>query len=89
MSKRLADKLFIFQYPLKPTGDGYDSANFIKTAIKPEHQEVTIEVEINTHDPHYDVNRGQAIAANAETHSKRDEEDDKLFDRFVYNNFEG
>ncbi|XP_001600399.1 DNA-directed RNA polymerase III subunit RPC5 [Nasonia vitripennis] len=80
LSKRLNDKLFIFQYPMKPASDGYDNATFIKTNIKPDNQEVAIEVEINTNDPHYNTNRGQAIAATAVLPSKRDEEDERIFD---------
>ncbi|KAJ8667381.1 hypothetical protein QAD02_009043 [Eretmocerus hayati] len=75
LSKRLAENLFIFQYPLKSASKGYDDATFVKTAIKPDNQEVSIEVEINTNDHHYNSNRGEAIAANAEIPPKRDQEE--------------
>lgn len=72
---------------MKPACDGYDNATFIKSNIKPDNQEVAIEIEINTNDSHYNTNRGQAIAASAEIPSKRDEEDERIFDRFVQNSF--
>jgi DNA-directed RNA polymerase-3 subunit RPC5 len=69
---------------MKAAREGYDNATFIKTAIKPENQEVVIEVKINTQDSHYNINKGQAIAVNAEMSLKRDQdEDEKIFDRFV------
>lgn len=77
--------LYIFQYPLKPNRDGYDNSTFAKTCIKPENQEVVIDVEIDTQDSHYNVNRGETIAANAEIPAKRDQdEDDKFFNRCSY-----
>lgn len=82
LSKKLDNKLFIFQYPLRPSGEGYDNVDFIKTAIKPENQEVTIEVAINTDDSHYNLPRGQAIASNAEANLKKNpDEDERIFDR--------
>ncbi|XP_058806428.1 DNA-directed RNA polymerase III subunit RPC5 [Phymastichus coffea] len=81
LSKKLDNKLFIFQYPLKPAGDGYDNSTFIKTAIKPENQEVTIEVAIDTSDSHYNTGRGKTIATQAEAHSRKNQdENERVFD---------
>ncbi|XP_043598395.1 DNA-directed RNA polymerase III subunit RPC5 isoform X2 [Bombus pyrosoma] len=81
LSKTLADKLFIFQYPVRPSGEGYDNTTFLKTSIKPENQEVLIEVAIDTHSVNYDQSKGEQIAINADGDTNVDQEDDeKAFD---------
>lgn len=83
LSKTLADKLFIFQYPVRPSGEGYDNTTFLKTSIKPENQEVLIEVAIDTHSVNYDQSKGEQIAINADGDTNIDQEDDKkAFDRY-------
>ncbi|XP_017884887.1 DNA-directed RNA polymerase III subunit RPC5 [Ceratina calcarata] len=77
LSKTLADKLFIFQYPVRPARDGYDNATFLKTSIKPENQEVLIEVALDTHSVTYDKSKGEQIAINADGDSGVDQEDDE------------
>ncbi|XP_014215014.1 DNA-directed RNA polymerase III subunit RPC5 [Copidosoma floridanum] len=79
LSKRLADKLFIFQYPMKPAISGYDDAEFLKTAIKPVNQEVMIEVAIDTTDGHFNQKKGEDIAASAEEPVKKDGEEKKPY----------
>ncbi|XP_054003978.1 DNA-directed RNA polymerase III subunit RPC5 [Hylaeus anthracinus] len=76
LSKTLADKLFILQYPVRPVKEGYDDATFLKTSIKPENQEVLIEVAIDSHSVHYDESKGEQIALNADGDSKTDQDDD-------------
>ncbi|XP_397129.4 DNA-directed RNA polymerase III subunit RPC5 [Apis mellifera] len=85
LSKTLADKLFIFQYPVRPAKEGYDNATFLKTSIKPENQEVLIEVAIDTHSVNYDQSKGEQIAINADGDSKllEQEDDEKAFDSNV------
>ncbi|XP_011308501.1 DNA-directed RNA polymerase III subunit RPC5 [Fopius arisanus] len=78
LSKTLADKLFIFQYPIRPAGEGYDNAEFLKTAIKPENQEVRIEVGIDIGGPNYDHRKGEWIVENSTSESIKTKE--KLFD---------
>ena len=81
-SKRLAEKLFVFSYPLRTAQDGYDNATFLKTAIKPQNQDVKIEVALNTHSVNYDQLKGEQIAINANVPSRNDKEDEeKVFDR--------
>ncbi|CAK9834119.1 DNA-directed RNA polymerase III subunit RPC5 [Anthophora retusa] len=81
LSQTLADKLFIFQYPVRPAWKGYDNTTFLKTSIKPENQEVLIEVAIDTHSINYDQSKGEQIALNADGDSKIDQTDDeKAFD---------
>ncbi|KAG7209766.1 hypothetical protein KM043_011389 [Ampulex compressa] len=81
LSKTLADKLFIFQYPVRPAREGYDNTTFLKTSIKPENQEVKIEVAVDTENINYDHSKGEQIAINADGGTKLDEEDEeKAFD---------
>ncbi|XP_076650808.1 RNA polymerase III subunit E [Halictus rubicundus] len=81
LSKTLADKLFIFQYPIRPAKDGYDNATVLKSSIKPQNQEVLIEVEIDTHSVNYDQSKGEQIAINADGDAKSDQDvDEKAFD---------
>ena len=81
LSKSLADKLFIFQYPVRPAREGYDNATIIKSSIKPENQEVLMEVAIDTQSVNYDHSKGEQIAINADGDSKTDQEDEeKAFD---------
>ncbi|XP_076293456.1 RNA polymerase III subunit E [Lasioglossum baleicum] len=81
LSKTLADKLFIFQYPIRPAKDGYDNATVIKSSIKPQNQEVLLEVAIDTHSVNYDQSKGEQIAVNADGDAKSDQdEDEKAFD---------
>ncbi|XP_008545381.1 DNA-directed RNA polymerase III subunit RPC5 [Microplitis demolitor] len=65
LSTTLADKLFIFQYPIRPASKGYDKTTFLKTSIKPENQEFRIEVAIDYNSANYDVKKGEDIARNA------------------------
>ncbi|KOX67791.1 DNA-directed RNA polymerase III subunit RPC5 [Melipona quadrifasciata] len=81
LSKTLADKLFVFQYPVRPSGEGYDNATFLKSSIKPENQEVRIEVSIDIHNVNYDKSKGKQIAINADGDANTSQEDnEKAFD---------
>ncbi|XP_043265801.1 DNA-directed RNA polymerase III subunit RPC5 [Colletes gigas] len=75
LSKTLADKLFIFQYPVRPAHEGYDNSTFLKTSIKPRNQEVLIEVAIDTHSVNYDQSKGEQIAISADGDSKGNQDD--------------
>ncbi|XP_033214367.1 DNA-directed RNA polymerase III subunit RPC5 [Belonocnema kinseyi] len=79
LSKRLAENLFIFKYPLRAAKDGYDSATILKSAIKPENQDVQLEVELNTFSINYDHFKGEQIANNANMPSRHDKEDEERF----------
>ena len=68
---------------MKPARHGYDNLDFINTAIKPENQEVKLEVGVDTGNSHYDTNKGTAIATNAEIALRKNEEDERIFNRFV------
>ncbi|XP_034942315.1 DNA-directed RNA polymerase III subunit RPC5 [Chelonus insularis] len=77
LSKNLAEKLFIFQYPIKPASKGYDNEKFLKSSIKPENQEVRIEVAIDHNSINYDKKKGQQIALNADGPIDKFEDDNE------------
>lgn len=86
LSRTLAEKLFLFQYPIRKSSIGYDSANVIQSCIKPIHQEVKLELELDTSNPNYDTSKGEQIALNVDGMSKaplkqdnRKQEDPKYF----------
>ncbi|CAB0028008.1 unnamed protein product [Trichogramma brassicae] len=64
VSTKLADKLYIFQYPEKSTDVGYDNEIFLETSMKPENEEVKIQVQLDTQSEHYDESQGEFLAAN-------------------------
>lgn len=80
LSKTLAEKLFIFQYPIRSAREGYDNATFLKTSIKPENQEARIEVALDTDNVNYDQSKGEQIAMNVDGASKPEDEVEKAFD---------
>ncbi|XP_047108579.1 DNA-directed RNA polymerase III subunit RPC5 [Schistocerca piceifrons] len=86
LSRTLAEKLFLFQYPIKKSSIGYDGANVIQSCIKPIHQEVKLELELDTSNPNYDTSKGEQIALNVDgmskaplKHDNRKQEDPKYF----------
>ncbi|KZC05614.1 PREDICTED: DNA-directed RNA polymerase III subunit RPC5 [Dufourea novaeangliae] len=81
LSKTLAEKLFIFQYPVRPAKEGYDNATVLKSSIKPQNQEVLMEVAIDTHSVNYDQSKGEQIAINADGDARSEQDDDdRAFD---------
>lgn len=86
LSTTLADKLFIFQYPIRPASKGYDKTTFLKTSIKPENQEFRIEVAIDYNSANYDVKKGEDIARNANGPTDKFESDqERVFNRYSEN----
>uniref|UniRef100_A0A161MD88 Dna-directed rna polymerase iii subunit rpc5 n=1 Tax=Triatoma infestans TaxID=30076 RepID=A0A161MD88_TRIIF len=62
LTQELADKLFIYQYPVHPVSSTYQSINVIKSQIKPELQEVILDVGLDTTSANYDKSHGEQIA---------------------------
>ncbi|XP_074095354.1 RNA polymerase III subunit E [Cotesia typhae] len=80
LSTSLADKLYIFQYPIRPASKGYDNTKFLKTSIKPENQEFRIEVGLDCNSANYDQRKGEKIAMDADGPFDRFENDkDRYF----------
>ncbi|XP_011695405.1 PREDICTED: DNA-directed RNA polymerase III subunit RPC5-like [Wasmannia auropunctata] len=74
LSKTLADKLIIVQYPAH-IKDGCTNATFLRTSIKPENQKIRIELAMDTtNERTYDHNMGKQLALNTERKSKENDE---------------
>ncbi|XP_029834882.3 DNA-directed RNA polymerase III subunit RPC5 [Ixodes scapularis] len=74
ISKALADRLYLLQYPLRPANLSYDEEHCLDARVKPKQHKVELEFALNTHDPSYDHVRGEQFAANANTGSDQGKE---------------
>ncbi|XP_076616908.1 DNA-directed RNA polymerase III subunit RPC5 [Chaetodon auriga] len=66
LAKSLADKLYLFQYPVRPSTMTYDDVNHLAAKIKPKQQRVELEMAINTKSPNYCCSKGEQIALNVD-----------------------
>ncbi|XP_069692182.1 DNA-directed RNA polymerase III subunit RPC5 [Periplaneta americana] len=79
LSKLLAEKLFLFQFPVRPSHVSYDDTKVIQSCIKPQHQEVKLELELDTQSSNYDTGRGEQIAWNVDGKKEDRKAEDKFF----------
>ncbi|XP_018343176.1 PREDICTED: DNA-directed RNA polymerase III subunit RPC5 [Trachymyrmex septentrionalis] len=86
LSKALADKLFIIQYPAY-VKDNYPNATFLKTFVKPENQKIRMELAMDTSNKHsYDCYMGKQLALKTDGKSTENDEivfDNELMDKVV------
>ncbi|XP_062611114.1 DNA-directed RNA polymerase III subunit RPC5-like [Saccostrea cucullata] len=66
ISKSLADKLYLLQYPVRPGRMTYDDVDILAARVKPVQKKVEIEATINTRSPHYARSKGEQIALNVD-----------------------
>lgn len=66
LAKSLADKLYLFQYPVRPSTMTYDDVSHLSAKIKPKQQRVELEMAINTMSPNYCRSKGEQIALNVD-----------------------
>ncbi|XP_068610557.1 DNA-directed RNA polymerase III subunit RPC5 [Brachionichthys hirsutus] len=66
LAKSLADKLYLFQYPVRPSTMTYDDVNHMGAKIKPKQQRVELELAVNTTSPNYCRSKGEQIALNVD-----------------------
>lgn len=66
LSKQLADRLYLFQYPVRPAKLYYDDVAHLAARIKPKQQKVELEVSVNIHSPNYSKSKGEQIALNVD-----------------------
>ena len=59
--------------------EGYDNATVLKSAIKPENQDVQLELALNTFSINYDQFKGEQIAINANVPSRYDKDEEERF----------
>uniref|UniRef100_A0A8C5WKX6 RNA polymerase III subunit E n=1 Tax=Leptobrachium leishanense TaxID=445787 RepID=A0A8C5WKX6_9ANUR len=66
LAKTLAEKLYLFQYPIRPLSMTYDGVPHLSAKIKPKQQKVEIDTAINTVSPNYCRSKGEQIALNVD-----------------------
>uniref|UniRef100_A0AAQ4QC28 DNA-directed RNA polymerase III subunit RPC5 C-terminal domain-containing protein n=1 Tax=Gasterosteus aculeatus aculeatus TaxID=481459 RepID=A0AAQ4QC28_GASAC len=66
LAKSLSDKLYLFQYPLRPSTMTYDDVNHLSAKIKPKQQRVELEMAIDAMSPNYCRSKGEQIALNVD-----------------------
>ncbi|CAF92192.1 unnamed protein product, partial [Tetraodon nigroviridis] len=66
LAKSLADKLYLFQYPVRPSSMTYDDVSHLSARIKPKQQRVELEMAINAMSPNYCCSKGEQIALNVD-----------------------
>uniref|UniRef100_A0AAY4BHT1 DNA-directed RNA polymerase III subunit RPC5 C-terminal domain-containing protein n=1 Tax=Denticeps clupeoides TaxID=299321 RepID=A0AAY4BHT1_9TELE len=72
LAKSLVDKLYLFQYPVRPSSMSYDDATHLSAKIKPKQQKVELEVALDTMSPNYCRSKGEQIALNVDGTSFED-----------------
>ncbi|XP_012382412.1 DNA-directed RNA polymerase III subunit RPC5 isoform X2 [Dasypus novemcinctus] len=66
LAKSLAEKLYLFQYPVRPASMPYDDIPHLSAKIKPKQQKVELEMAIDTLNPNYCRSKGEQIALNVD-----------------------
>lgn len=66
LAKSLAEKLYLFQYPVRPASMTYDDIPHLSAKIKPKQQKVELEMAIDTLNPSYCRSKGEQIALNVD-----------------------
>ncbi|XP_053550650.1 DNA-directed RNA polymerase III subunit RPC5 [Bombina bombina] len=66
LAKSLAEKLYLFQYPIRPSLMTYDNVAHLSARIKPKLQKVEVDMAVNTLSPNYSRSKGEQIALNVD-----------------------
>ncbi|KAG9477010.1 hypothetical protein GDO78_002414 [Eleutherodactylus coqui] len=66
LAKSLSEKLYLFQYPIRPSMMNYDGVPHLSARIKPKQQKVELDMAINTMSPNYCRSKGEQIALNVD-----------------------
>nr|XP_006112855.1 DNA-directed RNA polymerase III subunit RPC5 isoform X1 [Pelodiscus sinensis]XP_006112856.1 DNA-directed RNA polymerase III subunit RPC5 isoform X1 [Pelodiscus sinensis]XP_006112857.1 DNA-directed RNA polymerase III subunit RPC5 isoform X1 [Pelodiscus sinensis] len=66
LAKSLSEKLYMFQYPIRPASMTYDDVTHLSAKIKPKQQKVELEMAIDTLNPNYCRSKGEQIALNVD-----------------------
>lgn len=90
LAKSLADKLYLFQYPVRPSTMTYDDVNHLGAKIKPKQQKVELEMAINTLSPNYCSSKGEQIALNVDgtTYDETNTYSAKLMDKQTFSSIQ-
>ncbi|CAL8380914.1 DNA-directed RNA polymerase III subunit RPC5 [Gadus morhua] len=86
LAKSLAEKLYLFQYPVRPSMSTYDDVNHLSAKIKPKQQKVELEMAINTLSPNYCRSKGEQIALNVDgtTYEETNTYSTKIMDKQTF-----
>ncbi|CAL8282811.1 unnamed protein product [Merluccius merluccius] len=86
LAKSLAEKLYLFQYPVRPSIMTYDDVNHLSAKIKPKQQKVELEMAINTMSPNYCRSKGEQIALNVDgaTYEETNTYSSKIMDKQTF-----
>ncbi|XP_077357964.1 DNA-directed RNA polymerase III subunit RPC5-like [Festucalex cinctus] len=66
LAKSLAEKLYLLQYPVRPSTMTYDNINLLAAKIKPKQQRVELQMAMDTTSPNYCRSKGEQIALNVD-----------------------
>uniref|UniRef100_A0AAQ5YQZ3 DNA-directed RNA polymerase III subunit RPC5 C-terminal domain-containing protein n=1 Tax=Amphiprion ocellaris TaxID=80972 RepID=A0AAQ5YQZ3_AMPOC len=90
LSKSLADKLYLFQYPVRPSTMTYDDVNHLAAKIKPKQQRVELEMAIDTMSPNYCRSKGEQIALNVDgtTYDETNTYSAKMMDKQTFSSIQ-
>ncbi|KAL8175488.1 UNVERIFIED_CONTAM: DNA-directed RNA polymerase III subunit RPC5, partial [Gekko kuhli] len=66
LAKSLSEKLYLFQYPIRPASMTYDDVTHLSAKIKPKQQKVELELALDTLNPNYCRSKGEQIALNVD-----------------------
>ncbi|XP_030315811.1 DNA-directed RNA polymerase III subunit RPC5 [Calypte anna] len=66
LARSLLEKLYLFQYPIRPASMTYDDVTHLSAKIKPKQQKVELEMAIDTLNPNYCRSKGEQIALNVD-----------------------
>ncbi|XP_066496505.1 DNA-directed RNA polymerase III subunit RPC5 [Tiliqua scincoides] len=66
LAKSLSEKLYLFQYPIRPASMTYSDVTHLSAKIKPKQQKVELEMAIDTLNPNYCRSKGEQIALNVD-----------------------
>uniref|UniRef100_A0A2I3G9K8 RNA polymerase III subunit E n=1 Tax=Nomascus leucogenys TaxID=61853 RepID=A0A2I3G9K8_NOMLE len=66
LAKSLVEKLYLFQYPVRPASMTYDDIPHLSAKVKPKQQKVELEMAIDTLNPNYCRSKGEQIALNVD-----------------------
>ncbi|XP_067859633.1 DNA-directed RNA polymerase III subunit RPC5 isoform X2 [Heptranchias perlo] len=91
LAKSLAEKLYLFQYPVRPASMKYDEVTHLAARIKPKQQKVELEMAIDTVSPNYCRSKGEQIALNVDGTSTDDSGSTyatKLMDKQIFSSIQ-
>lgn len=66
LAKSLSEKLYLFQYPIRPASMTYSDVTHLSAKIKPKQQKVELEMALDTLNPNYCRSKGEQIALNVD-----------------------